>query len=357
MACQDIPIQVVIVEPDIDTVIQTYDSIKIYRSTSGEGGPYIEISTAITRPTLAAGVTQYTFDDGTGSQEYFYRYSYFHSDTLAESSQSDPERGEPDPALQVISVNDLKTFYLFGLDLTNDEGTPYPDSLYAFFIKSAVSWLEHKLDIPIIPKTFYQEAHDYYREDYENFLWVETDFFPVIGIDEIRLVLPGEQVVQIFEQDWIHLMRESGHVQLVPGPGSAGSVLFGAGGTWLPLIYTHNRFVPRAFRISYTAGFGYGTPSQVSPRDPMLDTFPQIIKELVGKIASFGPLNIAGDLLGGAGIASQSISIDGLAQNFNTTSSSTSAGYGARLIQYRQEIKDQVPTLQRYYKGLRLRAA
>jgi hypothetical protein len=94
----------------------------------------------------------------------------------------------------------------------------------------------------------------------------------------------------------------------------------------------------------------------VSHPDPKLDRFPIDLKELVGKIASFPALNIAGDLLGGAGIASQSISIDGLSQNFNTTSSATNAGYGARLIQYRQEIKDWVPTMQKYFHGVKIMA-
>lgn len=357
MACSDIPITVTIVVDDIDDVLQDYDRVKVYRSTSGEGGPYSEITTALTRPQLIAGTSRYEYEDAEGSKEFWYRISYFNSDTLAESAQSDPEPGEPDAALQILSVNELKTNYLYGLDLTDDAGRPYPDSLYAFFIRSAVSWLEHKLDIPIRRTEVEDERHDYFREDYDKYLWFETDLYPVIGITQVRLVLPGEQQVQLFQKDWIHIDRHSGQIQLVPGPGAAGVVLFGATGFWFPLMRGMNRWVPDVFRVTYTAGFGNPTPDQVSPPDPRLNKQAEVIRELVGKIASFGPLNIAGDLLGGAGIASQSISIDGLSQNFNTTSSATSAGYGARLIQYRQEIKDQVPTLKGYYKGLRMRVA
>ncbi len=81
---------------------------------------------------------------------------------------------------------------------------------------------------------------------------------------------------------------------------------------------------------------------------------PPVLVELVGKYASFGPLNIAGDLLGGAGIASQNISLDGLSTGFSTTSSATNSGFGARLLIYRGEIKDWIPTLMRYYKGPKL---
>ena len=65
-------------------------------------------------------------------------------------------------------------------------------------------------------------------------------------------------------------------------------------------------------------------------------------------------LDRVGDLLGGAGIASQSISLDGLSQSFNTTSSSTSAGYGARLIQYEKEIKAGLPKLRSYFHPIAL---
>jgi hypothetical protein len=356
-SCTTEPIEVVMIVTDIDDVIQNYDVLKVYRSTSGEGGPYAEITCQTTRVPLQAGVTRYTYEDGAGSKSYWYRFSYFNSDTLAESAQSDPEPGELHPALQVISVTELKTIYMFGLDLTDDAGRPYPDSLFAHYIKSAVSSLEHRLDLPIKKTVVEYEAHDYYREDYDKYIWLETDYYPVIGVDEVKLVLPGEEVVQIFNQDWIRIRRQEGHIQIVPGPGVAGSVLFGARGTWIPLIYSHNKMLPDAFRLKYTAGFGYPEPGQASHADPKLNEQADVIKDMVGKLASFGPLNIAGDLLGGAGIASQSIGIDGLSQSFNTTSSSTSAGYGARLIQYAKELKENYKMLKDYYKGIRMKVA
>jgi hypothetical protein len=355
VACKKVPIEVVIVVDDIDSVIQNYDSIKIFRSTIDEGGPYEELTCRVTRPKLQTEVTIYTYEDESGSSKYWYRFSFYNSDTLAESAQSDPEPGELHPALQIVDVEDLKTNYLYGLDLTDDAGNPYPDSLYATFIKSAVDSLEHKLAIKIKRTDYTEERHDFYRDDYENYIFVKLNQKPVISVEEVKLVLPGEQTVMTFDQDWIHLQRESGQVQMVPGVGSAGSILIGAGGAWLPFIYGHNRFIPDAFRVTYTAGFGRRTSATaVSPPDPDLDTVPDDIVDVIGKIASFGPLNIAGDLLGGAGIASQSIGIDGLSQSFNTTSSATNAGYGARLLQYSKELKEMIPILRRTYRGIGL---
>ena len=359
------PVTITIAVPDPDAVLASYDQIQIHRSVSGETGVYVEITTASTRIPVVSGVTEYEYEDSEGSATFYYKFRFFNSVTLATDTFSDPQPGEEDPSLDLISIDELKTFYLFGLDLTNDLGEPYPDSLFAFWIKNAVSWLERKLDIPILPVTILEERHDYFRDDYDNYIYIQLNRYPLISIEEVKMVLPGEQVVQVFEQDWVHPERHSGQLQLVPGTGTAGSILLGASGAWIPFIYGNNKFIPDAFRVRYTAGFGQyppgswgfapgSNPPSVSHPDPQLDRYPDIIKELIGKIASFGPLNIAGDLLGGAGIASQSVSIDGLSQNFNTTSSATSAGYGARLIQYNKEIKDQIPTLYRHYHGARV---
>lgn len=366
MTCpKTIPIIIEIEVPDPTSVLASYDQIQIFRSVNNAGGPYKEITGPGTRVPIVAGITSYEYEDAEGSGDFWYKFRFFNSSTLANDVFSEPQLGELPPALQLISIEELKTFYLFGLDLTNDAGEEYPDSLYAFWIKNAVSWLERKLDIPILPTVIEEERHDYYRDDYDKFIYLQLNRYPFISIEEVKLVLPGEQVVQVFEKSWVHPQRDCGQLQLVPGTGTAGTILLGRGGQFIPLVFGNSKFIPDAFRVKYTAGFGkpppgsYGfqpgtNPPSVSHPDPQLDKFPDVLVELVGKIASFGPLNIAGDLLGGAGVASQSIGIDGLSQSFNTTSSATSAGYGARLIQYRQEIKDQIPTLYRHYHGNRV---
>jgi hypothetical protein len=99
--------------------------------------------------------------------------------------------------------------------------------------------------------------------------------------------------------------------------------------------------VPALFRVSYKAGFKKG---QV----------PHLIKEIVGMKASMGPLNIAGDLIAGAGIATKSLSLDGLSQSISTTASATNAGYGARILQYNKEIEERMKNLRSYYTGINM---
>lgn len=368
------PVELLIQVADVnDQLTAGFAVIQIDRSTNGKNGVFEEITNVDTRPVLKLNQKEYIFIDGEGSPSYFYRFRLANAAFDTFTAFSAPFAGGQDPALDVCSIEELKELYLFGIDLTDDAGRPMPDRIFEHYIRASVSWLEHRLDIPIRPIEFEQsgaeiisgEMNDYYREDYDKYIWFELDRFPVIQITEIKLVLPGEAVVQVFEREWIHIRRETGQVQLVPGTGTAGTILLGASGAWIPLIYGNNRYIPDVFRVNYKAGFGkpdplafdrtLGITGPVSVPHPELDSIPEIIKDIVGKYASFGPLNIAGDLIVGAGIASKSIGIDGLSQSISTTSSATNAGFGARLVQYQKELKEVIPALQRYYKGLRMR--
>ena len=361
------PVNMTILIPDVeDQIAAGYTIIRVQRSTSGSGGPWREITGPSTWISLVSGQTQYTFTDSDGSAHYWYRFWLYNPATATSSVFSDPQPAEVDEALSILTIDELKNHYLFGLDLTDDQGNPYPDSLYVHCIRAAIDWLETKLDIPILPTVIEEEKHDFYAEDWSKWMYLRLTRHPVISVEQVRLVMPGNQEVHVFSKDWLSLQRFEGHLQIIPGPAGSSTIALGFHHWHFPWMHRSiSRQIPDVFRVSYTAGFGlppegsYGfvpgsEPPSISHPDPKLDRFPIDLKELVGKIASFGPLNIAGDLLGGAGIASQSISIDGLSQNFNTTSSATNAGYGARLIQYRQEIKDWVPTMQKYFHGQKI---
>jgi hypothetical protein len=333
-------ITLTVIVSDIDTVRQFFDRIKVYRSTTGISGPYVEITTPATRPALLAGQIVYEYTDLAGADTYFYKTSFFNSTTLVESSLSDAQQGEGDPALDVISVDELKQNFLFGVDLTDDLGNSFPDSMFQFYIKAAVSWVERKLDIPLRPLVINSppEKHDFIRQDYRKWIWLQLLNYPVISVEEVKLVLPTNQEVITYDPSWIFVDKPSGQVNIVPG---SGQLLLGSSGAWLPLLYGWIDFVPDVFHVRYTSGFEKGK-------------IPDELRDLVGKMAALGPLNIAGDLVFGAGLAAQSVSLDGLSTAIQTTQSPTNAGYGARIIEYWREVKYVVPDLRRYYKGLRM---
>ena len=73
------------------------------------------------------------------------------------------------------------------------------------------------------------------------------------------------------------------------------------------------------------------------------------ILDLVGNWATFGISDIAGDLLGGSGIASWSRSQDGASTNVNTTSSPENHGFSAKQKQQRLRIKELDEAIKRRY--------
>lgn len=329
---------------DIPTVLTYFNEMKVYRSVSGINGPYVEQTNAGTRLPLSSNQYVYNYDDPAGDPTYYYQSSYYNSLTTTESSRSDAQLGNGDAALNVISVLDLKTNYLIGLDMTTPQGIPFPDSLYQYYIRTAVAYVAKKLDIPIITTVVTNERHDYYRDEAPwRFMLTQLNYSPIIAVQAVRLMAPGDQLLATIDPSWINIDNDNGDLEVIPGNTYASSI---AGTTYAGFAlrnYANQRRIPGLIRVDYTAGFANGVPDD--------------IVELCAQLASYGPLNIAGDLLGGAGIASSSLSFDGLSQSINTTSSPMFAGYGARLNQYQQQVKQKFIDLRSYYKGIQIRSA
>ena len=330
----------------VTEVLKTFDQLKIYRSQGLATGPWLEVTSPSTRLPLVQDQVQYTFTDVTGDPGYWYACSYFSSTSFLESSKSESILGVGDPALSVISVAELKQIYLFGLDLTDPQGRPMPDSLFEFYIRAAVTLTETRLDLPLRPKVILDERHDYYPSESRNYLRTYLDNSPVQSVQRFALAYPGNaQVIgQALPATWINLDNNQGVVSVVPTNYGGNSFFnmgtFGLGMAGRPYVFNQD-YIPGMIHVDYVAGFPQGVPKD--------------IVEYVAKIASFGPLNIAGDLLGGAGIASQSVSLDGLSQSINTTSSPMFSGYGARLGIYAKEVDDETKGLRLKYKGIQMR--
>lgn len=322
-----------------------FKRLLLERSTD-QGLSWEEVTEPSDRPVLEDDKVNYVIFDRMGDASYLYRTRYIDPshDDVTEDVLSDPSDSVAGAGLAIqglLTVEQLKQRYLFGVDLTNDEGEPLPDEVFQFYILSAVAWLEHELDIKVLPTTFERELEDYQRNNYQEFTIIQLENYPVISVEEFAVEYPSGQNVIVFPDEWIRLDRTHGILRVVPTAGTLSNILIGQGGSFLPAIYNGMDYLPDLFAISYTAGFEDGE-------------LPFNLLDLIGKVASFGPFNIFGDLIAGAGIANVSLSIDGLSQTIGTTSSATNSGYGARLIQYQKEVKDWVPKLRRFYKGIRM---
>jgi hypothetical protein len=334
-------IHLVFTDDNIASVVEAgFERLVVERSEDG-GLSWAEITVPSERPVLDPAQPVMEFFDRRGSENYLYRLRYIGdiAGGVVRSQPSEQIRGEGLAIRGVLTVPQLKGRYFFGVDLTDDRGNPLPDAVFEHYIIQAIRWFEHQIDIPILPTAFC-ESHDYYREDYTAFNFIQLDNYPLISVEEFRVQYPSGQNVIVFPEEWLRVNNAEGQVQIVPTAGTLSEILVGAGGSFLPSVYNGLQYLPQLFQLQYTAGFEEGK-------------VPRNIVDLIGMFASLGPFNIFGDLIVGAGIANVSLSMDGLSQNIGSTASATNAGYGARIIQYTKQIKEQVPLLRRYYKGIK----
>lgn len=257
--------------------------------------------------------------------------------------------------------------YLVGVNLRLPDGCPYPNETFDFAIRAATDEIERYVGIAILPRTFSGGADDDVeqmnrlpteqnndgiygaeRQDwipYDQFRRMRLAWRPLIGNPpRIRLVFPGtRQVIPEIPPEWI-LVRDgnTATIDIVPG-----ALLTGLAYTGYFAAYQYqygawwNNRLPDLMRIDYTAGFLHGC-------------VPQAIQDAIGFLAAINVLNIAGDLIAGAGIASSSVSLGGLSQSIATTSSATNAGYGARIIQYTKQLDRLIKQLRNDYLGANL---
>lgn len=237
----------------------------------------------------------------------------------------------------ILTVSELKKRYFHGVEVLDGDGNPLPDEVYSDFINQAISWLEIELAIDITP-TERVERRDFIKVDYTNWAYLKLNYFPIIDVTEWNVQYPNNTTMLTFPKEWHRVYKETGDIQLVPSGGSVNSFFLNAGGGFLPHLFESQR-VPQMYEIKYISGFEH-------------DSVPYLINKLIGLKAAIDIFNIAGDLLIGAGIANASLSVDGLSQSVGTTSSATNAGYGARIIQYEKQIKQDLESARRYYKGI-----
>jgi hypothetical protein len=330
--------------PHVSAALRYYDQAVVSKSAT-RTGTYATVGSV----PLFANAFSYEVVDPDGNPDYWYRYQLRNSTSGAVATASSPTLGV-DPALDVLSVEEFKTSMLFGVELTDGAGNPYPEWFFEFYIKSAVTHLENSLGVAIRPQTIENEQHDFVPPEFFRFIFTQTDYAPIRDITAARLVLPsssnpnGETVTE-FPLSWVIADKNAGHIQLLPAQGAAANIiLLGQGASWLPMIYGSFDYVPSLIRLSYTAGF----ERRETPSD---------LRMAVALLASVGPLNTAGDLVIGPGVASQSLSIDNISQNIQTTASAENTAYSARANANLKLLKDMIPNLRLAYRGVGLHSA
>lgn len=242
----------------------------------------------------------------------------------------------------LFSPAELFSIYLYGITIQAGDGTTFSNDSLRYYIESAQREVESFFNLRLVKQFISQEKLTFYRADYWQSFPILFTNYPVREAKSLtgrfnnleQISYPTQWLTTHQNSYGIHKRR----VSIVP----TGSAVATANaevilsGLTTQLGSQHFQMIPDYWDFQYVTGFD-------------IDTFPMDLMNLVGKLACFGPLNIAGDLILGAGIASQSIGVDGLSQGISSTSSATNAGYGARITAYQKEIKETVSRIRLIY--------
>lgn len=254
----------------------------------------------------------------------------------------------------LINAADLKRLYLHGLESKDNQGNPITDETLQQYIEIAVSMLEHDLDIAIVEREITEEK-DYYGNDYWDWGFLQLNNIPVIEVKELKVTYlrdengVPENILSI-PTNWIRLREHDGTIRLVPNNKFPASLQVDASGTFFPEIFRRHSNVPQLWTVVYTAGFKSGK-------------IPKLINTAIGLLAGILVFNNAADLILGTGIASQSISIDGLSQAITTTASAENHTYSAKVKEYYKLLFGEsinspnrgiIRILRDYYQGERM---
>ncbi len=244
----------------------------------------------------------------------------------------------------IINDRELLTLYFYGVDIANQQGTGIDSVTIETYIRRAQEELENYLSIKIT-KQVIQEESDYYRDEFQGTGFIKTKYTVNEPFQAQGWV--GDYMQLEYPSEWLTSNKTNGlgtarQILIVPNS-NVNTLSINAGlfaGSILPYVgLINNNSIGSYWHVGYITGFG----CQDMPYD---------VLEVIGKLASANIFNILGDIILGAGIASQSISIDALSQSIASTASATSAGYGARLINYEKEIKAALDRLKGVYKGI-----
>jgi hypothetical protein len=249
----------------------------------------------------------------------------------------------------LLSPADILGNYLYGFNIVAGNGTVFSNENILFYIEAAQKEIERYLSMKFI-RQLYDDNATYYRDDYMNsFPMIKTNY-PVTE----PLSLHGfyKRVEQIsYPKEWLSSTKNSDsayqrRISIIP---TTGTLMAGSGAVILSGVTTQYgslrqmETLPDYWQYQYVTGYD-------------ADNIPMELVNVVGKLASIGLANIMGDLILGAGIASQSLSVDGLSQSISSTSSATNSGLGARIVQYTKEIKETLKRVEVIYKGISFRS-
>lgn len=240
-----------------------------------------------------------------------------------------------------IGPSEVADLYFFGIPIVDPAGNTMSDAAITFQIKQAVEEMEGYLNCKLT-KQVIEETQSYQLNDYKSWGYIPTTYPIICPVALEGRVGTVSQI--IYPKEWLSVKKTNDgigfHRQafLVPTSGTAMQANSVSYGGFVPQVgWFGQNTIPNYWTFIYVTSF---------------ERTPEDILAILGMLASIKIFHQLGDIILGAGIASQSLGIDGLSQSISTTSSATNAGYGSRIVGYIADIKVGMPRLKAKYDGM-----
>lgn len=309
----------------------------------------------------------------------------------------------------LITPTFLKNTTLEGVDFRDGNGEAFNDSFFEQAIDAAIDNVEMELGIQIDPFTIKGERHDARLQNKDAFYPFTLDHRPLLTVDKLEITLGNYPAVEMPATWATFTSPQHGQINLIPTSETIGSFFFRSG---LPLlfgdVFAPYSYVPGYFSVDYTSGFTFKNGTAVIPQnekevtvslphlhgvkptvkltvtdaqggagasvrqigtdsfvisvttapttgdmtiDYQMNTVDPLLVQAILMKSAINPLDVAGDLIIGAGISDLHVSVDGLSQSIGTTSSAMYGGYSARIQSFQKQYKTLMNTLRSKYRS------
>jgi len=266
---------------NIDFVLQTYDRIKVYYDSSPGGTFLTELTDVGSRLLLTESRSVYSFDDPDGSNGRWYKVSYFNSVTSDESNKSGAMQGgaetkqigwtfenyapPPDSWGEVLTADDLRYTYLWGIDLVAGNGEWYTDPQIRSHINSSITEIERALTITIKKRVLkcqpadgvaYDEEEDAYP--YRHDKWVRSGRLalrrrPVLSVERFEIfTITDQRLLDL--KPWLRIDHRKGVLNWFPRTGAIGGSFTQPAFFRLGINQNMGDY-PHGYKVDYTAGY------------------------------------------------------------------------------------------------------
>ena len=238
----------------------------------------------------------------------------------------------------VYSAQEIRNMYLSGIKISWETNAiiSMSDEDIEFQVKAAQKEVENYLNVKLF-RQIYSETLQFDNDDWRYWSYIKTSYMVVCPLKLEGFLNTTKQAT--FPKEWLSSKRESGDelyhksIYLVPA-GNTGAITNSVvyAGLLPNLGFLNAGKIPNYWTATYTTGF---------------NTIPSDLIQIIGMLAAVSVLYIAGNnTLGSPGLASSSISIDGLSQSLSSNNY-----FLSRIKSYNEDIMRRLNNAIGTYRG------